>query len=218
MAGRGFLQVTDDVLRGRDAVPLSLAGQALVWAAAYGAAMGTFGGLADGRALQVVFSAIKVPLLLLTTFGLCLPTFFVVNTLFGLRGDFARAVRALLTAQAAMAIVLCSCAPFTLVFYGSTRHYPWVLLWNGALFAAASLAGQVVLRAAYRPLVRRDLRHRAMLRVWLGLYVAVAVQLAWVLRPFVGTPDAPVEFFRAASWGNAYVVVLRLIARALGAE
>jgi len=198
--------------------PQALALQARVWAALYGATMGTFGGLEGGRALQIVFSAIKVPLLLLTTFGLCLPTFFVVNTLFGLRADFALAVRALLRAQAAMAAVLCSCAPFTLVFYGSTRDYSWVLLWNGALFAAASLAGQVVVRAAYRPLVRRDPRHRAMLRVWLGLYVAVAIQLAWVLRPFVGTLNAPVEFFRAASWGNAYVVVFKLLARAIGAD
>lgn len=216
MVRRGFLRATDDVLRGRGADPAALAGQALVWAAAYGAAMGTFGGLADGRALQVAYSAVKVPLLFLTTFGLCLPTFFVVNTLFGLRADFARAVRALLGAQAVIAIVLCSCAPFTLVVYGSTRDYSSVLLWNGALFAAASLAGQVVVRAAYRPLVRRDPRHRAMLRVWLGLYVAVAIQLAWVLRPFVGSPTAPVEFFRAESWGNAYVVVLRLLARVLG--
>jgi hypothetical protein len=217
MLSRGFLRSTDDVLRGREAGPLLLALQAFVWAAVYGAAMGTFGGFEGGRALQVVFSAIKVPLLFLTTFGLCLPTFFVVNTLFGLRSDFPRAVRALLGAQAAMAIVLCSCAPFTLLVYGSTRNYSWVLLWNGALFAAASLAGQVVVRAAYRPLVRQDPRHGAMLRVWLGLYVAVAIQLAWVLRPFVGSPTSPIEFFRAESWGNAYVVVLRLIARAIGA-
>lgn len=41
--------------------------------------------------------------------------------------------------------------------------------------------------------------------------MGVAIQLAWVLRPYVGAPGAPVELFRAASWGNAYLVILRLL-------
>lgn len=215
---RPVLRQADGVLRGRGASPRALALHALCWGAAYGATMGTFGGVTGDRALQVASSALKVPLLFLTTLGLCLPVFFVVNTLLGLRPDFPRALRALLSAQATLAIVLCSCAPFTAVFYLSTTRYSWVLLWNGLLFAMASLAGQVVLRAAYRPLVRRDPRHGLMLRVWLGLYVLVAIQLAWVLRPFVGAPDAPVELFRAQSWGNAYLVLFRLVGRALAGE
>lgn len=212
---RPFLRQADDVLRGRGAAPGALALHALCWGAAYGAVMGTFGGVTGERALQVASSALKVPLLFLTTLGLCLPVFFVVNTLLGLRGDFPRALRALLSGQAALAVVLCSCAPLTAVFYASTTRYAWVLLWNGLLFAAASLAGQVVLRAAYRPLVRRDPRHGLMLRVWLALYVLVAIQLAWVLRPFVGSPHAPVELFRVESWGNSYLAIFRLIGRAL---
>ena len=43
----------------------------------------------DGpRVWQVVYSAVKVPFLLFTTFLLSLPSFFVVNTLLGLRPDF----------------------------------------------------------------------------------------------------------------------------------
>jgi hypothetical protein len=212
------LRQADRVLRGRDVPPGALALHALGWGATYGAVMGTFGGVTGERALQVASSALKVPLLFLTTLALCLPAFFVVNTLLGLRADFGRVLRALLAAQATLAIVLCSLAPLTATFYLSTTRYAWVLLWNGLLFALASLAGQVVLRVAYRPLVRRDPRHRLMLRVWLGLYVLVAIQLAWVLRPFVGSPDAPVELFRAESWGNAYLVLVRLIGRALAGE
>lgn len=212
-----MLRRTDDILRrrGGPASAGELAALALLWSAAYGATMGTFGGFADGRALQVLYSALKVPLLFLTTVGLCLPVFLVANTLLGLRGDFPTAVRALLHGQVAVAVVLSSCAPFTVMVYLSTRSYSGVLLWNGALFALASLAGHVALRRLYRPLIARDLRHRAMLRLWSGLYVLVAIQLAWVLRPFVGSPWAPVELFRAESWGNAYVVVLRLISKTL---
>jgi hypothetical protein len=50
-----------------------------------------------------------------------------------------------------------------------------------------------------------------MLWTWLVLYVFVGIQMAWILRLFVGAPGAPVEFFRRESWENAYVVVARLI-------
>ena len=78
----------------------------------YGAVMGAFGGFAGQRLLQVLFSAMKVPLLILASFALTLPSFFVLNTLLGLRHDFALALRALLAGQAALAIVLAALSPY----------------------------------------------------------------------------------------------------------
>jgi hypothetical protein len=54
-----------------------------------------------------------------------------------------------------------------------------------------------------------------MLWTWLGIYVFIAIQMAWIFRPFVGDPSAPVQFLREESWGNAYEVVGRLIWDAL---
>ena len=82
----------------------------LVFGLLYGAAMGSFGGLVNDRGVQLLYSAIKTPLLLLATFVISLPSFFVLNTLFGLRRDFREAVRALAAAQAGLAVVLASCA------------------------------------------------------------------------------------------------------------
>src|SRR5438477_7022581 len=65
----------------------------------YGAVMGSFGGWGEGRFWQAVFAAVKVPLLLLATFGLTLPSYFVLNTLFGLRADFPAVLRAVGVAQ-----------------------------------------------------------------------------------------------------------------------
>ena len=36
----------------------------------------------------------------------------------------------------------------------------------------------------------------AVFRGWLVVYGVVGAQMGWVLRPFVGTPDLPFEFFR----------------------
>ena len=167
------------------------------------------------RLWQVVYSAAKVPLLLLASFLLGLPSFFVFNTLFGLRRDFGQAVRALVATQAGLAIVLASLAPLTALWYASSADYGAALRFNGMMFAVASFAGQWLLRQYYRPLIRRNRRHRWMLWTWLGIYVFIAIQMAWIFRPFVGDPGAPVQFLREESWGNAYEVVGRLIWDAL---
>jgi hypothetical protein len=185
----------------------------LVCGLSYGAVMGGFGGVSGERLWQVVFSAVKVPLLLLVTFALSLPSFFVLNTLLGVRADFARALRALVATQAALTVVLLSLAPYTTVWYVSSAHYEAAILFNGLMFGVASFAGQWLLRGYYRPLIARNARHRVLLRVWLVIYVFVGVQMGWVLRPFIGQPDLPVQFFREEAWGNAYVTVARMVWR-----
>jgi hypothetical protein len=176
----------------------------------YGTAMGLYS-VAHGRALQIVFSAVKVPLLLIGTFGLSLPSFFVLNTLLGVREDFGDALRAHVQAQASLTLVLCSLAPFTLTWYASSDVYPHAILINAAMFGLASLAAQLVLRRLYKPLIARNVRHRTLLRAWLVLYAFVGIQLGWVLRPFIGMPGSAVTFFRQGAWGNAYIEIWRMI-------
>lgn len=208
----------DDALRGRptDVRVGSLLGLLVAFGLVYGAAMGTFTGLWDGRPLQLLYSAVKVPLLLGVSFAVALPSFFALNTILGLRDDFAEAARAVAGAQATLAIVLAALAPLTIWFYAGTTDYDGALLWNGAMFLVAAGAGQVALRRAYRPLVARSPRHKLMMWAWGGCYAFVAIQAAWVLRPFVGAPGRPTQFFRDDMWGNAYVVILQTVARGLG--
>jgi hypothetical protein len=179
----------------------------------YGAAMGMFGGFAGDRPWQMLFSAIKLPLLLLATFALCLPFFFVLHALCGLRQDFGAAVRKLLGSQAVLSIVLAAFTPLVLFWYASDDNYNRAILANACLLGTASLAAQIALARDYASLVARNVRHRSMLRVWLVLYAFVGIQMGWTLRPFIGTPGVPVEFFRADTWGNAYVIVTNLLWR-----
>ncbi len=189
---------------------LYLAGYVVLFGMFYGAVMGTFGGFLGDRLWQIFFSAVKVPLLLFATFLLSLPSFFVLNTLFGLRDDFAQAVRALLATQAGLSIVLASLAPFTALFYASTDRYPSATLFNALMFTVASLGAQWLLRVHYRPLVRRNARHRPLMWGWMAIYAFVGIQMGWILRPFIGAPDLQVQFFREESWGNAYVIVFEI--------
>ena len=212
---RSLLNHADSLLRAGarpDARSLpGLVAAALLFGLFYGAVMGTFGGVAGARVWQVIYSAVKVPLLLLATFGLSLPSFFVVNTLLGVRADFAAALRALASTQAGLTVILASFAPLTVVWYASSTDYPAAILFNAAMFGAASVSAQVVLRRGYRPLIARNPRHRWLLRLWLLIYAFVGVQMGWLLRPFIGAPEQPVQFFRAGTWENAYVIVARMI-------
>ena len=218
----GLFRLADDVLRGETSVgprsrelppPLvgSLALAIVVYGMFYGGVMGTYGGITGPRIWQMMYSAVKVPFLLFATFLLSLPSFFVMNTLLGLRGDFPRVVRALVSTQAGLTIILSALAPFTGFWYVSGSDYHPAILFNGLMFGVASFSAQWMLRRSYLPLVRSNPRHRWMLRTWLIIYVFVGIQMGWVLRPFIGSPDAPTQFFREGAWTNAYEAVFEMI-------
>jgi hypothetical protein len=206
----------EEVLQGRvsehgPAGVLRLVSMTVLFGGLYGGVMGTFGGLEGDRGWQILISASKVPLLLLATFAISLPSFFTLNTLLAVRGDFPIVVRALASSQAGLTIVLASLAPYTLFWYASFTGYQVAILFNGLMFGVATFAAQGLLRRWYRPLIARHRQHRILLIAWLVLYSFVGIQMAWVLRPFVGMPEAPVQFFRDEAWGNAYVTVAQMI-------
>ncbi len=186
----------------------------LLWACGgfYGAVMGSFPLTWEAtRPLQMLYSGLKVPLLLLLTFGLSVPSFYVANLLLGLGNDFVLAIRAVLATQAALTITLVALAPFTALFYVSGVTYEQALMVNSLMFGLASFAVQPLLRRQYLYLIDKNRWHGWMMRTWLVIYAFVGIQMGWVLRPFVGSPGTPTQFFRSEAWGNAYLVVWSLI-------
>ncbi len=178
----------------------------------YGALMGSFGFDSAARLWQVGYSAVKVPLLLFATTTLCLPGFFVLNTICGLRSDFGHVLHAILAGQAGLSVALASLSPLTRFFYFSNLDYRYALLFNAAAFAVGTLGGQIVMLRYYRVLIGRHRSHRILLYVWLLMYAFVGIQMGWTLRPFIGSPGMAVTFFRQGPFTNAYVVVAHLIA------
>lgn len=178
---------------------------------AYGACMGSFGGLLGDGWKQILLSASKVPFLFVVTFLLCLPSFYVINSLLGLHADFPRVLNALVTFQAVAAIVLLALGPITALMNLTTGFYSFIKLWNGLIFAVASVSGHYAMSRLYRLLASENRKHAVLLRVWIGLYTFVGIQMAWVLRPFVGSPGMPFEIFREEAWGNAYVEIAGMI-------
>lgn len=201
----------DRELPGRDTLPFaSLCKLLVVSAALYGVAMGTYAGIGHERIAQLLISSTKLPLFFLLTFTLTLPPFCTLNLISGVGRDLASAVRILFATQAALCVILGSLSPVTVFWYLSISNYTAAILFNGLIFAAATGTSGIVLVRFYRPLIRSNRVHAWLLGAWLVLYMFVGIQMGWVLRPFIGSPDRPVEWVRHDMWGNAYVEILRL--------
>lgn len=204
---------TERLLRGEiEVVPSA---RALVAIGTLGsAALGLALGASSGSAWMAVFAAIKVPLLLVATSILCLPSFYVLNAVLGLRDDFGAAIRGLMAAQATLGLTLGALAPLV-VFCSLSVFNPYLLtLLDAVLFAIATWAAQQVLTRHYQPLVRRNPKHRIALGSWLVLYAFAGMQAAWVLRPFRGTEGFAVQFLRPeALEQNAYLVLIDHVLR-----
>ena len=194
-------------VRGASVPWLRLATLVFVGGLAFGAVMGA----STLRPMQSLYSGLKVPLLLAGSTAICITNFYAVNAALGLRDDFAAACRGVLAAQATLAVCLASLAPLTALVYVSSDNYRLAVVANGVFFAVATGAGQVTLRRHYRPLIASDPRHRLAKLAWVTLFVFVAIQGAWVLRPFIGAPGLPPSFLREDLWSNAYVVVSRTV-------
>jgi len=179
-----------------------------------GAVVGSFACDSWARARLILFAGVKVPLLLLATAALCMPGFFALNAVAGVGHAFRRAARAIVAGQAAVALSLASLSPFVLFCYLSGVGHAQALLVNAFAFACASACGQIVMHRYYRALIAEDPRHRRLFGTWIVLYALVGTQMGWLLRPFVGAPDAPVTFFRNEPFSNAYVVVAELVVAA----
>ena len=182
----------------------------VVCGAIYGGVMGSHRALQPGRRLLVPMSAIKVPILLLGTTGVCFGAFFVISTVLGLRDDFARSTCALLAGQAACAVTLASLAPVTAFFYATGITHAQAQLLSTGMFTIAAIAGQAIVRRRYRPLFASaiGMQHRAVLARWLACTRSSASRR--VGSPAViGVPGVDVSLFRDDAMSNALRGTLR---------
>ena len=182
----------------------------VICGAGYGAAMASYGGLGGGRSWLVLFSTIKVPLLFGCTLLIAVPGFYVLNLLCGVGDHFPRVWRGLVDFQLSVALQLLALTPITLFLDLATGSYAVAQGWSILVFAMVAWNGQISLRRCFRELHPFNRAHRWLGRLWIVLYAFVGVQMAWVLRPFVGHPEMPPQFFRDQI-DNAYVEIGRIV-------
>jgi len=187
----------------------------ILGAGLYGMAMGWW---RDPQ--QAFYVAIKFPLIiLLTTMGNALINA-MLAPLLGLNIPFRQSFSAIVMSFTITAAILGAFSPLIAFmvwnapdmasknFSGST--YNFILLAHVSVIALAGVTGNVRL---FQLLARLGGSHAVALRVqfaWLAGNLFLGSQLSWILRPFIGSPSLPVEFFRKTAFhGNFFEAIFR---------
>lgn len=186
----------------------------------FGAAAGLSMGLYTGG-LHLVYVATKIPLLLLASLAIVLPSMQVLGRFAGCSLDLVSTSQLALATIARTAIVAGSLAPVTAYFaltlpQASASAYRAVVLSQVFTFAVAGSIGVATLSSRLGELLPDKGKRRRLILLWLAIYSFVGAQVTWLLRPLLGTPGLPVEYFR--SYGerlglesNFYTSVYRLL-------
>ncbi|HLZ54345.1 MAG TPA: hypothetical protein VKS19_07690 [Verrucomicrobiae bacterium] len=192
-------------------------GVILLGAGLYGAAMGCW---RDPQ--QALYVAIKFPLIiLLTVIGNALLNG-MLAPLLGLNIPFRQSFSAILMSFAVTAAILGAFSPLLAFVVWNAPPisqaslqgvtYNFIKLANVAAIAFAGTTGNARL---FQLLVQTGGSRAVAFRVlfaWLTINLFLGSQLSWILRPFIGSPNLPVEFFRAtALHGNFYENIFQTV-------
>ncbi len=171
--------------------------------------------------LQGAFTAIKLPLLiLLTCAGNALLNGMLAQVL-GSGLTFRQTSLAILLSFATASTVLGALSPLTLfLVYNApplgapndgTGHSVMLLAHVGLIAYAGVLANQRLLRLLGKICGSRATARRVVVS-WLAGNLFLGAQLAWTLRPFIGSPRLAIQFLRDDPLrGNFYEAVSRAL-------
>lgn len=184
----------------------------VIGAGCFGAAMGCW------RApLQAAFTAIKLPLaILLTTLGNAVLNA-LLAPLFGLNLRFHQSLQAVLMSGTIACAILGAFSPVlafmiwntpTNVSQATSAAYSGVLVSEVLIIAFAGVAANVRLLQLLQHYSASRLSAFKVLFGWLAGNLFLGSQLCWIMRPFIGAPNLPVQFFRPDAFrGNFYETV-----------
>jgi hypothetical protein len=192
-------------------------GVIILGAGFYGAALGWW---RDPR--QALFTAVKFPLIiLLTTAGTALLNA-MLAPLLGLNIRFRQAFTVVLMSYTITAVMLGAFSPLLAFIVWnapdmaaksvSRTTYSFIQLMNIAVIALAGVTGNARLFRLLERLGQSRTVARRVILAWLAGNLFLGSQLSWILRPFVGAPGLPVEFFRKTAFqGNFYEAAFRFL-------
>ncbi len=168
--------------------------------------------------LQSLYTAAKFPLLVFLTCGGNALLNGLLAQVLGLGLSVRQSTLTLLMSFALMATILGAFSPVTLFLLYNTpplaAHLPAshrvLLTAHVALIAFAGIVANRRLLRLLAHLSGNAARARTILLAWLAGSLLLGSQLAWTLRPFVGSPDLPVQFLRPDPLrGNFFEAVAR---------
>ncbi len=196
--------------------------RALLYVAVIAVGTGLYGGAMGywRDPMQALYVSIKLPaIILLTTLGNGLLNG-MLAPLLGLNLNFRQSLQAVLMSHTVTAAILGAFSPvvFFLIWNAppmtanSPSTYDLIKLTHVVMISFAGIAGNVRLKQLLERVSGSTAISRRVLFGWLAGNFLLGSQLSWILRPFIGAPDLPVQFLRDHPLdGNFYETIFRSV-------
>lgn len=180
-------------------------------------ALTALGGLGLGAAhgpLQALSAAVKLPLINLGALAICLPTFYIFAALQGSRLGLDKVLRMFAVGLGLRGAVIAGLAPLLIFFSSIGSPYGFILLAGGLAFGIAEIGFMKTLDQGVRIWKERtkDPVSLWLVRGWMLLYMLVAMQLTWSVRPVIGEPGSAFSLITQQEEGNMIVFFLKHVA------
>jgi hypothetical protein len=202
--------VAKDCRDDRELAPAAASAIAAIVAGAtlFGAAVGSWQG-----GWQVAFAAVKLTLVTVGTLVVCVPAFHAITAVFGRPWSLRATLSIMLVAGARSSLVLLAATPVLWLTISLGASYHFVKLLAALAYALGGLAALGLLLRSLGKGPDRALTVVA----FVGVFLLVGAQAAWVLRPYIGDPSwGPVTFFTTQREGGVayqlYVSLRELVA------
>ena len=172
----------------------------------YGMVMGSFNGL-----MQAISSGLKLPVLILLSVFICFPAFYVIQYMLGSKLVLSKMAKIVLSGFVVFATIILSFMPIVLFFMITGNNYSFLKLLHVAIFIFAGIFGmRTIIQGLKFSCEKRNVYPKLgiqIFKIWIIIFSFVSIQLAWNLRPFVGSRDLPFQLFREKE-GNFYLAVV----------
>jgi hypothetical protein len=178
-----------------------------IFSCLYGIAMGSYNGF-----LQSLVTGVKIPCLIFLSLLICFPALFVIQYMIGSTLSLHQMTNILLSGFIVFTTISLSFAPIVVFFMVTSNYYAFLKLLHVAIFTFSGVfAIKTIVNGLSYSCEKKNVYPKLgmnIFKIWIIIFAFVSSQLAWNLRPFIGSRDLPFELFRERE-SNFYVAVIQ---------
>jgi hypothetical protein len=179
----------------------------LVFSLLYGIIMGSYNGF-----LQSMVTGIKLPCLIFLSLLICFPALFVIQFMIGSTMTLRQMANIILSGFLVFSTIALSFAPIVIFFMVTSSNYAFLKLLHVTIFTFSGIFTiKTILGGLTFSCEKKNVYPKlgmTIFKIWIIIFAFVSSQLAWNLRPFVGSRDLPFELFRQRE-SNFYIAVIQ---------
>ena len=178
----------------------------LLFSSIYGLSLGMFAG-----SWQIPVCSVKIPMVLFGTLLLCLPALYILNIFFGTKLTIGQTLTLLLASTYLISVFIGSVSPILCFFILLTKLKKIISILNIIIFGVSGIFGLRLMWKGMNYLNARSSYTSKMhiVKIWYIIYILIIVQVAWILRPFLGEKGEFVLFREIE--GNFYLAIFNIL-------